>query len=69
MNNVSVCKKCQGLKKVAPLGGIYKDCDECAGIGWLNVILPKKKDGFTVIDENNFDKILTPKRRGRPKFK
>ena len=30
------CMKCVGTKKIAPLGGIKKDCDACKGTGMVN---------------------------------
>ena len=32
-----VCKKCGGRKKVMDLGYMFKTCEECGGIGYLEV--------------------------------
>lgn len=29
------CLRCQGSKKIAPMGGIYVDCIVCKGIGYV----------------------------------
>lgn len=31
------CKKCRGTKKLMGMGGIYKNCDECNGVGQVDV--------------------------------
>jgi hypothetical protein len=31
---INYCDKCQGRKVYASLGQIYKDCEECAGLGY-----------------------------------
>lgn len=29
------CLRCNGSKKIAPMGGITKDCDACKGLGYV----------------------------------
>ena len=31
------CKKCRGTKKLMGMGSIYKNCDECNGVGQVDV--------------------------------
>ena len=41
-----VCPKCRGTKKIAPLGAIQKDCDQCNGLGQIMdvpVVTPVKR--------------------------
>ena len=33
MDNIERCKACNGRKQTAPLGGIYKTCPACKGVG------------------------------------
>ena len=31
------CKRCSGSKQIAPMGGLYKICDECNGVGHIDI--------------------------------
>jgi hypothetical protein len=35
MSTLILCQTCRGSKQVAPLGGIYKNCTNCQGVGFV----------------------------------
>lgn len=77
------CLRCQGSKKIAPMGGIYVTCIECNGIGFVEsqpikvtcehivtepILMESEK---VIIDEIKINdepiEQLIIKKRGRPK--
>lgn len=70
------CNKCKGSKSVLEIGGLHKNCKECNGIGYKEVIEEKDVDDF--LDQNTKEEIInnidnkeisvnTHKKRGRKK--
>jgi len=53
------CKTCGGRKKIAGMGMIDRECDECKGIGWFDVECDAEKKPKSEV-------IVTIKKRGRP---
>jgi len=64
--NATRCDKCNGRKKIAPLGFIEKECPACKGIGYIaeENTVSDKKEAVKSIDKNPIMKTI--KRRGRP---
>lgn len=50
------CKKCAGLKKIARMGGVKKDCPDCNGTGFVQGVMveksSKKKPELVVKDKS-----------------
>lgn len=38
------CKKCAGLKKIARMGGVKKDCPDCKGAGFVQGVMVEKSN-------------------------
>lgn len=51
---VGRCEVCQGRKSVHGLGGIYKICTKCNGVGYISV-------------QEALEPVVEKKKMGRPK--
>jgi len=38
------CKACGGKKRFLAMGGMYKDCKACAGVGWVEIERDAKQE-------------------------
>jgi hypothetical protein len=36
MDNLVLCQSCGGRKQINQLGGIYKNCSNCQGVGYIS---------------------------------
>ncbi len=53
------CKRCNGTKRIAPMGGIYRDCTACHGIGMVKAPVPPEKAKVVENPESEPEKDLS----------
>ncbi len=54
MSDLVRCDSCEGKKNILSLGGMYKQCQPCLGIGW---IAAKKVDIYKAKEQPKSDAL------------
>lgn len=77
MSDLVKCEACKGKKRILGMGGIYKDCKTCSGIGWVEKSITadelieaheKLDKAFENLEPKELDeKTVTRKKYGRKK--